>query len=490
MNDYVMVYSSENNIYKMKDELKINKLDIQHVELDEKNFKYKISLFFIEKKLVLKENENEIVFKNKYTYIYSQNRFPYKRIIVDYIYNFDMYVNLISIEPLNHTVLSYIKKKISALTKQINSIEFKKIDMIENININKFDIDILSYLINNNTFNIKENEITMESIYKKISVTPRKIKILYRGTRDFEILHHEQETKYISTSINPVVSSLFTGNKCCFQILYNLDVPYIILNDSEEEYILQKKFYYHKIHTNYIYLLDNEDKLKCIHYVISLHKLSSSDLKEIKTNIDIDQSLLKLYQLYIKEQNNFKYDIYHSKVLHTKNNTYPDGYFSWASEYYKKKYKSLTSKEVDTIVSWKRNSMSVTSYSYMNISLYYTIMYQLWHTPPVDKQTEIVGFEMKVINYENKKIIPYMRNIANYYLVILKEIENKDKIIIQPGLILKKFNNFTFIYHPGSILKSEQSNNIHLYPNNVEMKKNEIYFGNMNGIFDDYTMVK
>jgi hypothetical protein len=83
-----------------------------------------------------------------------------------------------------------------------------------------------------------------------------------------------------------------------------------------------------------------------------------------------------------------------------------------------------------------------------------------------------------------------MRNIANYYLVILKEIENKDKIIIQPGLILKKFNNFTFIYHPGSILKSEQSNNIHLYPNNVEMKKNEIYFGNMNGIFDDYTMVK
>lgn len=212
-----MVYSSENNIYKTKDELKINKIDIQHLQIDEKVFKYKISLFFIEKELIIKENEKEIVFKNKYNYIYLQNRLPYKRIIIDYIYNFDIFVNLISIEPLIHTVLSYIKKKISVFTKQINSIEFKKIDKIETISINKFDIHNLSYIITKNTFNVKENEIMMESIYKKISVTPKKIKVLYRGIRDVEMLHHENEQKYTSTSINPVVSSHFAGDKCCFQ---------------------------------------------------------------------------------------------------------------------------------------------------------------------------------------------------------------------------------------------------------------------------------
>lgn len=280
-----------------------------------------------------------------------------------------------------------------------------------------------------------------------------------------------------------------------FPILYNLDVPYIILNDTEQEYVLQKNYYYHKIHVNYIDLLDNEDKLKCIHYVVSIHKLSSSDLKKIKNNIDIDQSLLKLYQVYIKENNNIKYNINHSKVLHTIDNTYPDGYFQWSSEFYKKKYKSLTPKEVKTIVSWKSDSMNINSYSYMNISLYYTIMYQLCNTPPVDKQTEIVGFKINLISYENEKIIHYMRiheskKIKKYYLVILEEKENKNKIIIHPGLILKKFNNFTFIYYPGSILKFDHSNNQHLYPNNVEMKKNEIYFGNMNGIFDDYATVK
>ncbi len=490
-----MVYSIENNIYKMKEELTINKIDIQHLQFDEKVFNYKISLFFIEKDLVLKENEKEIVFKNKYNYIYLQNRLPYKRIIIDYIYIFDIFVNLISIEPLNHTILSHIKKKISALTKQINSIDFKKIDKIETISINKFDINNLFFIITSNTFNIKENEITMESIYKKISVSPKKIKVLYRGIVDVEILHHEQETKYTSTSINPVVSSRFAGDKCCFQILYNLDVPYIILNDTEQEYVLQKNYYYHKIHVNYIHFLDNEDKLKCIHYVVSLHKLSSSELKEIKKNIDIDQSLLKLYQLYIKENNNIQYGINHSKVLRTIDNTYPDGYFSWSFEFYKKKYKSLTSKEVNTIVYWKRNSMNINSYSYMNISLYYTIMYQLWHTPQVDKQTEIVGFRIHTISYEKEKTIYYMRNnqdkkIKKYDLVILEEKENKNKIMIHPGLILKKINNFTFIYHPGSILKLDDSKGQHLYPNNVEMKKNEIYFGNVNGIFDDYATVK
>ncbi len=47
MNDYIMLYSSENNIYKMNDELKIIKLDIQQIQFDEKFFDYKISLFFI-----------------------------------------------------------------------------------------------------------------------------------------------------------------------------------------------------------------------------------------------------------------------------------------------------------------------------------------------------------------------------------------------------------------------------------------------------------
>jgi hypothetical protein len=507
MNDYIMLYSSENNIYKMNDELKINKLDIQQIQLDEKFFDYKISLFFIEKDLILKENENDIIFKDNYKYIYLQNRFPYKRVVVDYIYNFDIYVNLISIEPLNNIVLAYIKKKILELTKKINSIQFKKIDKIENIIMNKFDINNLYFIITSNTFNIKENETIMESIYKKISVTPRKIKVLYRGIQDVEMLHHEQEKKYTSTSVNPSVSSMFTGNTCCFQILYNLNVPYIILNDSEEEYVLQKNYYYHKIHVNYIRILKNTYKLKCIHYIISLHKLSSSELKEIKKKIDIDQSLLKLYEQYISNYKKIKYPINYSKVLHSKDNTYPDGYLLWSSEFYKKKYKSLTSKEVNVIVYWKSSPIYINSYSYMNISLFYTIMYDLCHTPPIHKKTEIVGFHSKYVSYEKEKIIPNRRKnntYKKYYLVILEETNNKNKIIIHPELIIKKYNNFTFIYHPGSILKHDSSedndeykyednydnnsNTIQLYPNNVEVKKNEIYYGNMKGIFDDYTI--
>ncbi len=119
-------------------------------------------------------------------------------------------------------------------------------------------------------------------------------------------------------------------------------------------------------------------------------------------------------------------------------------------------------------------------------------MYQVCNTPALDKTTELIGFRIHLINYENDKRTHYTNNNKNkkYYLVILEEKENKNKIMIHPGLILKKFNKFTFIYHPGSILKRDESNNQHLYPNNVEMKKNEIYFGNKDGIFDDYTTVK
>lgn len=483
MNEYTMVYSNENNIHKINDELIINKLGIQQLQLDEKFFKYEISIFFIEKNLITKETDTEIFFKNIYKYIYLQRNNPYKCIIIDYIYNFDIYVNLISNSPLNNTILSHIKKKIQHLTKQIQSIEFKKINKIESININNFDIDVLFYLITQNTFNIKENELIMESIYKKISVTPMKIKVLYRGVSDIDILNHDIESKYVSTSINPLISSYFTGDTCCFQILYNLDIPYIILNDSEQEYILHKNFYYHKIHVDHIYFSYKNNKVKCVHYIISLHKLTRSEINELKTKINLNESLVNLYKLYIKNLSNYKYDKIESNVLHIKDNAYTSGYYNWSHKFYKQKYKSLTEKEVNTIVSWKSSSMNINSYSYMNLSLFYTIIYELNNTSPLDKKREIDGFKNKIIPFRRDKII---NDNKKYYIDFLEDKKNNNKVIIHPGIYLKKYNNFTCIYHPGGIIHIKSDNIHHLYPNNVEIKKNEIYFGNKDGVFDYY----
>ncbi len=475
MNDYVIVYSSENNIYKTNDEYKIDKLDIHHLKLDDKLFNYSISIFFIEKELIVKETDKEIIF-NKYNYLYLQNKFQYKRITIQSIYHFDIYVNLISIVPLNHSLISHIKKKIQSFTKQINLIEFKKLNKVDITNISNYDFMNILYIISKDIMNLKEKELTMESIYKKIGVTPKKIKVLYRGIRNVEFGNHDMENKYISTSVDPAVSVRFMNSVCCFQVLYNIDVPYVILNDSEKEYILRKKFYYHKIHVDTIHTPYLNIKAKCIHYVISVNKISSTNLKVIKKHIDLEESLLKIYESFVQ----LKQPYYHNNVFMIKDTKIKDGYNDWTTDFYKKKYKSLNSNEIKTILSWKITSNSVNSYSYLNLDLYYSILYELRHTSPVQSKTELNGFIYKKIEYS-------INNSTNHYsLIVFREYGNYNTLYIHPGIILKKIDEFMFIYCDGGILLHEQNEIIHIYPNNVEMKKNEIYFGNEKSIFDDY----
>jgi hypothetical protein len=484
MDDYDIIYSNENMIYKHKKDYVINKLDIDKFIFENNKFNYQISMFFIEKNLILKESEKEVIF-NGYDYIYLQNQYPYKRIILDYIYNIDIYVNLISTIVLTSKMISYIKKKILLLTKKIESYKIDKINHTNNINITTFDIQNMKDLITGNVFKVKENYENMESIFKKISVIPKRIKILYRGLANVMLPNYYIEEKYISTTIDPNISLNFARSDCCFQILYNINVPYVILNDSEKEYIIQNKFYYHKIHVDTIKSLHDEtvSDIKTIHYIISVNKLSLKELKEIKSKLDLQESLIKIYNSMIKNFDSLKNQ---TKALNIIEN-HEDEYYTWNKSFYKKKYKSLNDKELTTLESWKRNSSNINSYIYFNKSLYYSIFYNLNHEKPIDKITTMKinksFFKFKYFNYYNA-----IQLYQLYHLFIFNNSNNESatEFTLYPGLFIKEYDKFLFIYYPGGMIYDKKKDKINIYPNIVDIKKNEIYFGNVSGIFDSY----
>lgn len=466
MDQYIIIYSN-NNIYKHNNHYIIQKIDIDSFEFDPQLFYYEISLFLIDKELIKKEKNNEIVFK-QYKYFYSQNKYPYKRIVLDYIYNFDIYINLISTIMINHNLLKPIKTLINNLTKKIQSIKLNKIELNKNINITTFDISIFKAMLTTDSFNIKENDKNMKNIFDKFSVTPKKMKILYRGLNNVDIPNNYLEEKYISTSINPNVSIHFSSDSCCFQILYNINVPYVILNDYENEYIIQKKFYYHKIHIDNIeiFRFNTIAKLKVSHYIISVNKLSSSELNPIINKIKFQESLINIYKMNIVHTKSFLEKEYQNF-----------NFIYWDRDEYKKKFKSLNNDEINTMLSWKENSLNINAYNYFNKSLYYSILYKLNHTKPITNITKINGTNQYSINYRY--------NIDKYNTIIL--INNIGNIIfnLYPGLFITKIGDYNIVYYPaGIIFDTVNKKQINVYPINVEINKNEIYYGNINGIFD------
>lgn len=489
MDPYTIIYTNENKVYKKNKEYILHPIKIDDFVFENYKFNYQLCLFFIDNQFIIDKNEKEVSFNSNYKYIFLQNKYPYKRIILDYIYTFDIYVNLVSSIMINHDLLLHIKKIISQITKKIESFKLDKIKYNDDINISTFDIRNIEYILHHNVLDIKENHKNMESIFKKVSVTPKKIKILYRGIDNVLLPNHYFETKYISTSIDPVVSIGFLYNKpCCFQILYNINVPYVILNDSEKEYILQSNFYYHKLHTDVITLIpyDEPISVKVIHYIISTHKLSSTELKEIKNTIDVKDSIIKLYNNTIYDNSDYEYANHALSVI---DNSQSKDYYTWDKKYYKKKYKSLNNEELETIVDWKQSSSNINSYIYFNKSLYYSIIYNLNHETPIHKIQKINANinQFFKLNY-------FSSNIKDLYQLLIfnnNDTKNLKEITLHPGLMMKEFNKYICIYYSGGIIFDMLKNNtINIYPNNVEIKKNQIYYGNMNGIFDTYVSQK
>ena len=487
MDQYKVYYNNNNTFTPHKKYYSLPIFDLKDLHLQLKSFNSIVSMYIIDKDIIKQEEDSSLLLNMKSVYMYNQqDSSPYKRIIFNYIYNIDVFILLISKRPITNELIPPIQTMVHQMERRIKTLKPETVKEVDVHLLNDYDVSVF----HSGPFidKIKLNVTHMETLFSKISKVPKKIEVVYRGIKipyfTDDIFF---ENKYVSTSIVPSTSFYFTGNRCCMQFLYNLDVPYIFINDYEQEYLLDKDFYYHLLETNHVMSSHTEDTIKCYHFLISKKHLSPEKLTSYKKDINIDKHLISMYEKstisdysYIPPVRDVDYTpIYISNHDHN--------HINHQRTRYKYMFKKITAEELDTLLLYKISASYTNDYLQFNIPLYYSLLKTMHSSKQVVKSNNIyISKNVKNINipyYKQHDYDHYLNNghsqnyfnhSSKYTMIIIPLIKNKvlittddkDKKMTKEEqeklqkmnklhinhLTVEKINNYLVLYHENGLL--------------------------------------
>ena len=500
--EHVKVYYNHDNILlHSKTQYSLSIFNLNDLHLTLKSLNNKVSIYFLDKDIITTETADTVVLNLDQVYIYNQHDITqYKRIVFNHIYIVDIYIIAISKSPIPKSLLKPMKAIVHTVERHIKSLQPTKVKEVSLTTLNAYEIEM--FITGPFIEQIQYNADLFASLFSKLAKKPKSIDVIYRGIQTNHITTNLFEPKYVSTSIDPGISINFAGNTCCIQFLYNIDVPYLFIDDYEKEYILDKEFYYHSIITNKIVTPSNT--VTCNHFIISKTKLTREQFKEYKHRINIEKYMVKYYEHSMKD-NIESMNILPIQLTSTPIHIYEK---SLQKEYnafnlykkllhYNSKKSNITKEEIDTLILYKESSKYTNDSLHFNIPLYYSLHKQL-QSKQVYKSSIIYTYNTNItyISYYAYKYIN--EDTLNYYMI---NNPNKCSMIIIPlstdvfintppkepdttsskksskksmhelhvyDLVMEQINDFLIIYHEHGILRKKLSSKLYsFYPDFV-----------------------
>ena len=417
--EHVKVYYNHDNILlHSKNQYSLSIFNLNDLHLTLKSLNNKVSIYFLDKDIITTETSDTVVLDLD---IYNQHDITqYKRIVLNHIYIVDIYIIAISKSPIPTSLLKPMKAIVHTVERHIKSLQPTKIKEVSLTTLNAYEIKM--FITGPFIEQIQYNADLFASLFSKLAKTPKSIDVIYRGIQTNHITTNVFEPKYVSTSIEMDISLGFAGPTCCIQFLYNIDVPYLFIDDYEKEYILDKEFYYHSIITNKIVTPSNT--VTCNHFIISKTKLTREQFKEYKHRINIEKYMVEYYEHSMKDDSDSTNILpiqLTSTPIHIYEKSLQQEYtnYNLYKKYKKllhnnsKKKSNITKEEIDTLILYKRSSNYTNNSLHFNIPLYYSLHKQL-QSKKVNKSSIIYTYNTKITyisyyayKYSNEDVINY-----------------------------------------------------------------------------------